>query len=128
MGWQTVTVDGAKGKPKLTLRMSGQIGFNGAFCSLYKIEDYNFAKVLINDEKDKLGIQFFRNKEAETTVIIKKPGNFYITAKQLDNLFGISAQKYELADNVTYETGSNMYLVSIAKKLSTQQNKKKNSV
>lgn len=57
MGWIKYTISGRSTKPRITIRKGGQIGLNDTTVKQYKLDNYKFVVLFIDEEELKIGIK-----------------------------------------------------------------------
>lgn len=92
---------------RITVRQTGQLGFNIGAINRYKIREYGYAILYFDPENRVVGLQLTNDRESPGAIEIKQSdSNTYIRAKNFCDRFGIEYEtmsRYDLKQDS--ETG-----------------------
>lgn len=93
-GFETFTEVGKSFRPKISIRKSGQVGFNTGAIERFGLERYDNVVMLYNMEEGKIAFRFVENdKEPGAMKFMKRKGNYFISARSFMEKYNISYEK-----------------------------------
>ena len=93
-GFEIFTEVGKSFRPKISIRKSGQVGFNTGAIERFGLEQYDNVVMLYNKESGKIAFRFVDNdNEPGAMRFMKRKGNYFISARSFMEKYNISYKK-----------------------------------
>jgi len=106
-GFEKFTKRGRSFRPKLTIRVRGQMAFNNGAVHKFNLDKYNYVVLYMSSDKNKIAIQLTNDQNEEGIIkLVKKPGNYCFSGRSFLDFYGIDYSKSEHYDIEQHEAGA----------------------
>ena len=99
MAFEKFTKVGKTFRPKISIRMNGQIGFSNGARERFKLDGYEYVVLYFDKTGMKIGIQPSNDKDGDGVIRLhKRPLNMAISAKSFLEYYSISYNETKTYD------------------------------
>ena len=123
MGFVKYTKVGSRiGSPRISIWVSGQIGFNNAAILDHDIKSYKYALVYYDSDDDRMGITLTNNDEEDgiTKLIHRKGGGISFSARAFLNTYKVDYRK-TIQYKFEYDKENLMFIINPKQKRQQQE-------
>jgi len=112
-GFEAFTEVGKSFRPKISIRKSGQVGFNTGAIERFGLEQYDNVVMLYNKEEGKIAFRFVDNdNEPGAMKFMKRKGNYFISARSFMEKYNISYKK-SISFDVTWVENHKIAIIDL---------------
>lgn len=90
-GFDVFTDAGKSFKPKISIRKTGQVGFNNGAIKRFALSDFEYVVLMYNKETEKIALKFTNDMNEDGAIkFTKKKGNYFVSGKSFMEKYSIS--------------------------------------
>ena len=106
---------------RITVRQTGQLGFNAGAINRYKINDFAFCVLFFDEEQKVIGLQLV-NEQTEGAIEIKKSeSNTFVRGKSFCDRYGIDYSESHRFELKREEKENGLLYFELGKELTKEQ-------
>jgi hypothetical protein len=114
MAFEKFTQTGQRFKPKISIWEGGQIGFNQGAMKRFNLDNFQYAVLYFDREKNRIGIKFMNDEKEEGSIKFnhRKTGGV-ISGKAFLDFYGIDYSKTRKNLDVVFDKENELYVINL---------------